>query len=243
MQYIVKDTWSIGIDKEYNILSSLGKEYENLLLHRCDTKLSELSKEYYDELKEDYFEGYCTDIIALKFEEHFKIKVSIVNYLQENKLLQYKNHIGMDKTYEYYKNMVENCFNMYSYEVVDQIKNIIMDIAYCSDSTYKTDFIDERILFSNYYFLDEDGMQKVDFTNIWYKPNDREEIIYAMKEEAIYSGIILNIENQFDYLATSFCKVETASDYDLIIRLKDDEKFSEKTKDIIREYNLQIVTL
>lgn len=243
MQYIVKDTWSIGIDKEYNILSSLGKEYENLLLHRCDTKLSELSKEAYDEIKEDYFEGYCIDTLALKFEEHYQIKLSIVNYLQENQLIQYKRYMGMDKADEYYGSMVKNCFNMYSYEVVDQIKNIVMDVVYCADSIYKTDFVDKRILYSNYYCLDEDGMDKVDFTNIWYKPNDREEIIYAMKEEAIYSGIILNIENQFDYLATSFCKVETASDYDLIIRLKDDEKFSEKTKDIIREYNLQIVTL
>lgn len=243
MQYIIKDTWSIGIDKEYNILSSLSKECETLLLHRCDTKISELSKESYDELKEDYFEDYCTDTMALKMEEHFRIKSAVVNYLQENKLLQYKYHMGMEKAYEYYKSLVENCFNMYSSEVVNQIKNIIMDIAYCSDSTYKTEFIDERILYSNYYCLDENGMEKVDFTNIWYKPNNREEFIYAMKEEAIYSGIILNIENQFDYLATSFCKVETASDYDLIIRFKGNEQFSEKTKDIIKEYNLQIVTL
>lgn len=243
MQYIVKDIGSIGIDKEFNILSSLGKESETLLLHRCDTKISELSKEDYDELKEDYFEGYCADTIALKFDDHFRIKFSIVNYLQNNKLLQYRHHMGMDKAYEHYKSMVENCFSMYSYEVIDQIKNIIMNIAYCSDSTYKTDFIDERILYSNYYFLDEDGMKKVDFTNIWYKPNDREEFIYAMKEEAIYSGIILKVESQFDCIATSFSKVETASDYDLIIRLKDNGSFNEKTKDIIKEYNLQVVTL
>lgn len=44
MQYIIKDTWSIGNDKEFNILSSLSKECETLLLHRCDTKISELSK-------------------------------------------------------------------------------------------------------------------------------------------------------------------------------------------------------
>lgn len=118
-----------------------------------------------------------------------------------------------------------------------------MEIVFSTESIFKTDFIRKRIIYSNQYYLDEDGMDKVDFTNIQYKPNDRKEFMFAIKEETLYSGIVLNTENGFHHSATSFCKFETASDYDLIIRLKNSEEVSEKTKDIIKEYNLQIVTL
>lgn len=243
MQYIVKNVGSIGVDKEYNIINTLRKEYESLFLHYCDTKISELSKEYYDELKEEYFEGYCNDTIGLKFEAHYKAKHLIVDYLLENGLLKYKNPIGMDKAEEYYKSMLENRFNMYAYKDVDKIKNIVMEIVFYSESIFKTDFIRKRIVYSNNYYLDEDGMRKEDFTNIWYKPKDGNEFMYALKEDTFYSGIVLNSETEFNDSATSFCKFETASDYDLIIKLRVNEQFSEKTKEIIKEYNLQIVTL
>ena len=64
-----------------------------------------------------------------------------------------------------------------------------------------------------------------------------------MEEEAIYSGIITNSSNPFDYSATSFCKVETADNYDLYINMKDNEKLSTNTLNIIKAYEWKILTL
>lgn len=41
-----------------------------------------------------------------------------------------------------------------------------MEIVFSTESIFKTDFIRKRIIYSNQYYLDEDGMDKVDFTNI-----------------------------------------------------------------------------
>ena len=151
--------------------------------------------------------------------------------------------IGISQADEYYKNMVDNCFDMYHYNFVDKIKDIIMNIAYDSESPYRKNFINKRILYHNNYYLDEEGINKVVFTNIWYMPNDVAEILYAMKEEAIYSGIITDSSNPFDYSATSFCKVETADNYDLYINMKDNEKLSTNTLNIIKAYEWKILTL
>ena len=118
-----------------------------------------------------------------------------------------------------------------------------MNIAYDSESPYRKNFINKRILYHNNYYLDEEGINKVVFTNIWYMPNDVAEILYAMKEEAIYSGIITDSSNPFDYSATSFCKVETADNYDLYINMKDNEKLSTNTLNIIKAYEWKILTL
>lgn len=241
MKCIVKNIGSACADIEYRILNSIKKEYETLLIHRYDTKIFELSKEDYNDLKEEYFEGYCNDTIGLRLEKRFQIKSSIVSYLQKNKLLQFNEPMGLIREDEYYKSIVDRYFNMYSCKTVDKIKEIIINIAYYSESTYKTDFIDKRIVYSNNYSLDEDGMCKVDFTNIWYRLDGEDEIKYAIREEGIYSGIIQDIKGGFDCAATSFCKFETASDYDLIIRFKENQKLSKKTKDIIKDYDIELI--
>ncbi len=241
MKYIIKDVGFTSLDKEYNILDSIRKKNESLVFYRCDTKIHELSEEAYNNLKEEYFEGYCNDTIGLSLEEHLQIKLLIINFLVKNKLLQYMQPIGISQADEYYKNMVDNCFDMYHYNFVDKIKDIIMNIAYGSESPYRKNFINKRILYHNNYYLDEEGINKVVFTNIWYMPNDVAEILYAMKEEAIYSGIITDSSNPFDYSATSFCKVETADNYDLYISTKDNEKLNTNTWNIIEAYKWKIL--
>lgn len=243
MKYIIKDVGFTSIDKEYNILDSIRKKYEALVFYRCDTKIHELSEESYSNLKEEYFEGYCNNTIRLSLEEHLQIKLLIINFLIKNKILQYVQPIGISQADKYYKNMADNYFNMYNYNFVDKIKDIIMNIAYGSESPYRKNFINKRIIYNNNYYLDEEGINKVNFTNIWYMPNEADEILYAMKEEAIYSGIITNSSNSFDYSATSFCKVETADNYDLYISTKDSEKLSINTLNIIKAYKLKILIL
>lgn len=242
MMYIIKNVGFVNLDKEYGIVNSLKMESESLVFQRCDTKISELTNESYNELKEEYFEGYCYDTIGLRFEEHMQIKFSIAKFLIDNKILQDTHPMGMNNADEYFKKMVDNHFNMYTYEVIDKIKDIIMEIAYCTETSYKKDFINERIIFKNNYYLDEEGMNKVGFTNIWYKPYNKDEILYAMKEEAIYAGLIINTKNQFDYSATSFCKIETDNDYDLYIHIKGGQKLNKKTLNIINEYGMQMIT-
>lgn len=123
---------------------------------------------------------------------------------------------------------------------INKIKDIVMKIAFNIESKYRTDFINERIIYTNNYYLDEEGMQKVDFTNIWYTTSGKTETLYAMKEEGIYSGIITNSNNSFDCSALSFCKIETADDYDLQIITKNNEKLSLEAFDIIQKYGLQV---
>jgi hypothetical protein len=124
-----------------------GQKYESLVFHRCDTKISELSKKEYENLKEEYFEGYCNDTLGLRFEEHLQIKLSIVNFLIENKFLEYTYPMNMSETEEYYKNMAENFFGMYKYDTIDKIKDIIINIAFNTEPIYK------KILLINESFI------------------------------------------------------------------------------------------
>jgi restriction endonuclease len=86
-------------------------------------------------------------------------------------------------------------------------------------------------------------MEKVDFTNIWYVTKEKAEIIYAIKEEGIYSGIITNINKDFDCTALSFSKIESDDNYDLQINTNNERQLSSKTLNIIKEYNLQVIVL
>lgn len=167
----------------------------------------------------------------------------MIRYVIENKLLECTHPMNISESEEYYKNMVENFFTMYKYEIIDKIKDIIINIALNTESIYKKNFINKRIIYTNNYYLDEARMEKVNFTNIWYEVKGKAEIIYAMKEEGIYSGIVANANKDFDCAAVSFNKIESADNYDLQINTNNERQLSTKTLNIIKEYNLQVIVL
>lgn len=241
MKYIIRDIEKYTLENEHAILDSLRKADESIILHQSDIKLSELTVEAYSRDKEELFEFFCEGILALNKEETEKIEKEIlVALLRSKKIYKDNNLTNIEKLYEKLK---EIKFGILEPEIIENIKKIIMKVAFYSQTSFRKEFVDDRIIYTNGYYLDEEGIEKTGFTNIWYEPRTKEEMIYAMKEEVNYSGVIVNVHGEFDKFIYSFAKAETADNFDLYIFAKNNQELDSRTINIIDKYKMQLITI
>ena len=239
MKYIIKDIENYTLKHEYDILASLRKDDESIIFHRCDTKLSELTVEEYQSEKEEFFEYFCDDILALDKKESAKIKQEVLKIILHSKKT-YKDNIISDK---YYEKLKEIKFDILETSIIEKIKEVILKVAFNSPTAFKREFVHDRIIYTNDYYLDEEWLEKTDYTNIWYSPKTEEEVIYAMEKEVHYAEIIINICDKFDKFAYSFAKVETADNFDLHIFTQEKQKIDTRTISIMEKYKMQLIQI
>jgi len=88
---------------------------------------------------------------------------------------------------------------------------------------FTPDFVHNNTFVKNNYILDDYCKLEKDmrFNVQWYLADDAEMLRNAIINDEFFRGILIKDNDDFENFYCSFCKVETASDYDINICFKE----------------------
>lgn len=222
MIYKIYNFGELPIEGQYEVLNYFVKKDDRILFHSYATKIEEITEDEIECLKEEYFEQYCDDIIGFEDGVACKLEQNISKILQKYEL----NYDGDIRTY-LSKFKYEQLDNK-KREVFDKVKYEIFESVFLNEPPFRKSFVKERVIYTNYAFLEEDGLHMIDTSNIWYLPKNRQEVLYTMKMEVDYTCVIVDKKQEFLEYTYGLLYVESADNYDLVIQVKNNEDFIDR---------------
>lgn len=222
MIYKIYNFGELPIEDQYEVLNYFVKKDDRILFHSYATKIEEITEDEIERLKEEYFEQYCDDIIGFEDGVACKLEQNISKILQKYEL----NYDGDIRTY-LSKFKYEQLDNK-KREVFDKVKYEIFESVFFNEPPFRKSFVKERVIYTNYAFLEEDGLHMIDTSNIWYLPKNRQEVLYTMKMEVDYTCVIVDKKQEFLEYTYGLLYVESADNYDLVIQVKNNEDFIDR---------------
>lgn len=222
MIYKIYNFGELPIEDQYEVLNYFVKKDDRILFHSYATKIEEITEDEIECLKEEYFEQYCDDIIGFEGGVACKLEQNISKILQKYEL----NYDGDIRTY-LSKFKYEQLDNK-KREVFDKVKYEIFESVFLNEPPFRKSFVKERVIYTNYAFLEEDGLHMIDTSNIWYLPKNRQEVLYTMKMEVDYTCVIVDKKQEFLEYTYGLLYVESADNYDLVIQVKNNEDFIDR---------------
>lgn len=222
MIYKIYNFGELPIEGQYEVLNYFVKKDDRILFHSYATKIEEITEDEIECLKEEYFEQYCDDIIGFEGGVACKLEQNISKILQKYEL----NYDGDIRTY-LSKFKYEQLDNK-KREVFDKVKYEIFESVFLNEPPFRKSFVKERVIYTNYAFLEEDGLHMIDTSNIWYLLKNRQEVLYTMKMEVDYTCVIVDKKQEFLEYTYGLLYVESADNYDLVIQVKNNEDFIDR---------------
>lgn len=230
----------LSIENQYEALNYFVRKDESILFHSYATKIKELTEDEIERLKEEYFEQYCDDIISFEDVIEYELEQNISKILQKYKL----NYDGDIR--KYLSELKYADLNNNKCEILDKVKYEIFESVFFNEPPFRKIFVKERVVYTNFALLEEDGLKMINTSNVWYLPRNHQEVIYTMKMEVDYTCIIIDKNKNFIEYMYGLLYVESADNYDLVIQVKNEEDFIDrvfpKISDLIKENSeIQII--
>ena len=123
-----------------------------------------------------------------------------------------------DTTEELYSKLLVHDEKIVNWVEINEIKVTIFEMFhYNNDNLDEKKWIEDRTVYESKMYLSENGMKRSTCSNIWYCPQNCDEIVQSIEREFHYSCIILNKVAKFSKFSFAFYKEETAEDFDLLI--------------------------
>lgn len=234
-------------ESQLEILECFIKNDEDLLFqHYVKNKIQEedMTDDYIISERDDYFDDFCKGgwfyyDNALKEEIENKVKKILFESIYGK-----NNTYDLDKRNEIeeklYKELKDDDLDI-DYDILEKIKNIIYIESYNNNyDKVEHEFICKREIFSNITGICEDGEYSTQGLIIWYKPQNKEEYLHAMKQEVFYVCIALKRGSSFEEYSYALAYYETAEDYDLVIFENNEDDFQNGVLNKIKSKNPEI---
>lgn len=200
--------------KQFNILECFLEKDDIFLFHSFNTKVSEIKLNQLKRLKNKTFSEFCEGLLYFEPNNEEILKSNLISVFKRCK----DKYDRVETVEELFSKLLIQDEVILNWEEIDEIKLLIFKaFHFDNDNIDDKKWINERSVFENKFYLDEQGLRRGSTSSIWFYPKNRDEILKAMSLEINYSCVVLKKEAKFTRFSYILYYAETAADYDLLI--------------------------
>ncbi|NRT35269.1 hypothetical protein BJV38_002145 [Clostridium beijerinckii] len=245
--YNIRHFGLLDQESQLEILECFIEEGEVILFqHNVRNKIKEedMTSEYIIEERDDFFDEYCQGLFfyydeTVKEEIEKKVKkILFESICGKNNICNLEKQDVIEE--KLFKDLKDDNLDIDD-EVLEKIKNTIFIESYNNNyDKVEEEFVCKREIFSNNSWIWEDAVQTTKESTRWYKPQNKEEYLHAMKQEIFYGCVALKSGSNFEEYSYALTYYETAEDYDLMIFEKNEKDFKNVVLNKIKAKNPEI---
>lgn len=235
----IKNMGEFDLRIQYEMIKCFMDNSDGILFHRYNTKLSEIETGILENLKNDTFDDFCEDIIYFEHDNKEKLVTDIKEIIKKCKT----KYNCLDTVEDLYCKLLKQDIEIMKWQEIDQVKLMIFTlITFSNHNEGERRWIEDRIIFENKMFIDDEGIKNGTSSSIWYMPKNTREIIQSMKDEVDYKCIILNKDVDISKYSYALSYQETEDNYDLLI-FDRCNSFAKQVLPILERYDKNIIKL
>ncbi len=246
--YNIRHFGLLDQESQLEILECFIEDDEDLLFQhngRDPIKEEDITYEYIISERDDNFEYFCQDTFfyydkTVKEDIEKKVKKILFESIYgKNDIYDLEKRNEIEE--KLFKDLKDDELDIED-EVLKKIKNIIYIENYNNNyDKVEEEFVSQREAFTNNSYINEEGKKSIVGTMKWYKPQNKEEYLHAMKQEIFYACIALKRGSSFEEYSYALAYYETAEDYDLMIFENNDEDLKNVVLNKIKAKNPKVI--